>query len=145
MEGTVPITGDAIKAAAQRFWLQISAYQGQEIPRFSTGWLDGFKRRHNIKQYKQHGEAGDVDLKVAAIAMVSIKAITDKYSLHDIFNMDETGLYWKTALDKTLAHQQLPGNKKVKARITAALCYNASGLEQLPVWLIGTARQSRAF
>ena len=37
MEKKVPITEDAIKAAAQQFWLQISAYQGQEIPRFSIG------------------------------------------------------------------------------------------------------------
>ena len=51
MEGKVPITGDPIKVAAQRSWNRVSAYQNQEVPRFSTGWLGGFKRRHKPRQY----------------------------------------------------------------------------------------------
>ena len=34
------------------------------MPKFSTGWLDSYKARHNIKKYRQHGEAGVVDLVV---------------------------------------------------------------------------------
>ena len=68
-------------------------YQGLEEPKFSDGWLSGFKARHAIKRHRMHGEAGAVDLVEAAQKMEVIVNITKQYSLHDIFNMDETGLF----------------------------------------------------
>src|SRR5881394_1815300 len=46
---------------------------------------------------------------------------------------------------RTLATQQLPGRKKNKARITAHLCCNSTGTEQLSPWFIGMAERPLAF
>ena len=42
------------------------------------------------------------------------------YELKDISNMDETGLFYSMALDRTIAKQQIEGSKKDKTRIAIA-------------------------
>ena len=59
--------------------------------------------------------------------------------------MDETGLYWKMSPDKNLATRQMPGQKKAKARVMAALYYNSTRTECLHIWLIGEAYRPPAF
>ncbi len=46
---------------------------------------------------------------------------------------------------KGLVHEHLEGTEKAKARLTLALCCNATGTERLPPWLIGTSARPRAF
>lgn len=41
---------DILKEMAATLWQKLQQYAGQEVPRFLTGWLDGFKARHNIKK-----------------------------------------------------------------------------------------------
>ena len=53
------------------------------------------------------------------------------YHPHDIFNLDETALFWKLQPDRSLATKQTSGGKKSKDRITVALCTNKDGLEKL--------------
>jgi len=50
-----------IQEAASKFWKLIPALACNPEPKFSSGWLDGFKKRHNIKKHKQHGEAASAD------------------------------------------------------------------------------------
>jgi len=47
------ITGEIITAKAADFakLMNIEGFIG------SAGWLNNFKKRHNIKQYNKHGEA----------------------------------------------------------------------------------------
>ena len=59
--------------------------------------------------------------------------------------MDETGLFWKLLLDRTLASEQLPGGKLHKERILVAFCYNASGTHKLNPWFIYKRRTPRCF
>ena len=51
------ITGEILKGQAIKLWDNLSQYQGLELPKFSNGWLEGFKTRFKIKEYIQHGEA----------------------------------------------------------------------------------------
>ena len=53
------------------------------------------------------------------------------YDQEDIYNMDETALFWKATLSTTLAMEQLSGGKVEKARITANFCCNATGTHKL--------------
>ena len=77
------ITGDLLKARARDFWPRIDAYKNQQMPKFSDGWLDGFKKRHHIRDFKQHGEAGSVDAS-AEDRMEEIRKLTAIYGLEDI-------------------------------------------------------------
>ena len=63
------ITGDILKEIAGRFWLSLPQYTGQEMPKWSTGWLDGFKARYNIKRYRQFSEAGAVNQVTAEVEL----------------------------------------------------------------------------
>lgn len=137
------VTGDILIEKARQIWPQIPDYQDFPTPEFSVGWLNNFKRRYNIRMRKQHGEASSVSLS-AAEEMKAIQTIAGEYNEKDIFNMDETGLFWRQAPTSGLGTQTRPGQKKEKARITLTVCVNSTGSERLPIWLIGTAKNPRS-
>ena len=86
--------------------------------KLSHGWLQNFKTRHGIKCYYLHEESGDVDGVGVALAMAKIPFILKKYDLEDIFNFDETCLYYRASPCKTLNIGKAKGNKKHKDRVT---------------------------
>jgi len=59
--------------------------------KLSNGWLDGFKKRHNIKNYNLHGEASSIIDCPAEIKIIQEEI--KKYNLNDVYNYDETGLF----------------------------------------------------
>jgi hypothetical protein len=61
----------------------------------------------------------------------NLRQITSCYKAQDIYNMDETGLYWKATPERTLATQALPGSKAQKSRIILAVCGNADGSDKI--------------
>lgn len=62
----------------------------------SNGWLARFKNRLGLKEYKNHGEAGSADLEDVEREQKRIQQFVAEhgYSHRDIFNMDETGLFY---------------------------------------------------
>ncbi len=76
--------------------------------------------------------------------MVPIRTLAGEYAEQDVYNMDETGLFWRLSPSSGLASQSLPGRKKSERRISAVLCANARGDDKLPLLLIGHAKQPRA-
>jgi hypothetical protein len=75
--------------------------------------------------------------------MDNLRAECSTYALKDIFNMDETGLFWKLQPDRSLATCQTSGGRKSKDRITLALTVNADGSEKLEPWVIGRSKNPR--
>ena len=55
------ITGDLLKVMAEAFWEKLPQYKDLPKPKVSTGWLDGYKSRHQIKKWVRHGETAGVD------------------------------------------------------------------------------------
>src|SRR6185295_7915472 len=104
---------------------------GLEVPdgtlEFSAGWLQKFKKRNGIHQQKLHGEASSADLEAINDALPLLKSICENYPLERIYNMDETGLFYRLEPDRTLATHRLFGRKKNKERLSIALCANADG------------------
>jgi hypothetical protein len=39
------ITGDILKEQAIKLWKSLPQYEDYQQPKFSNGWLDGFKKR----------------------------------------------------------------------------------------------------
>lgn len=68
---------------------------------------------------------------------------------HDqIYNADESGLFYKLLPQKTLAHQaeaSAPGRKMSKQRITFMPCSNASGTHKMRLLVLGKSQKPRAF
>ncbi len=62
---------------------------------FSTGWLGKFKNRNGIHQIKLHGEASSADLAAISDALPLLKSKCEHYPPERIYNMDETGLFYR--------------------------------------------------
>lgn len=143
IESGFPITGPLIQIKANELWSQIPEYQDQQKPAFSEGWLTRFKNRHNLRYHTFHGEAASV-LSSVHNHMEEIRTICDQYEPSEIYNMDETGLFWRQMPNGGLSHGKIAGKKKDKTRISLVVTTNADGSDRLPLWLIGTAKTPRA-
>ena len=55
-----------------------------EVITFSNGWLRQFKKRHNLKQIRMHGESGSVSELVIGEAITGLKQLTNNYAWKDI-------------------------------------------------------------
>jgi hypothetical protein len=113
------------KALGFAFLLKENKFKG------SNGWVDKFKKRHNLKQYHIHGEAASVPLENLETMRENLKQILKNYSPEDIFNCDETGLFWKMKPCRTISNEQTSGTKQSKDRIMILLTCNATGSEKL--------------
>jgi hypothetical protein len=67
------------------------------------------------------------------------------YPPERIYNMDETGLFYRLEPDRTLATQRLSGRKKNKERLSIALCANSDGSHKLDPLIIGKFKKPRCF
>ena len=97
------VTGDMLLQVAQGLWSSISIYQNEMELAWSIGWLGQFKKQYGIKQYQFHGEAAQVNPATIEMKMHQIQELASLYHPDDVYNMDETGLYWKLSPDKGLA------------------------------------------
>jgi hypothetical protein len=78
----------------------------------------------------------------------TIEQIIEKikqYKLQDIYNMDETGLFYRMSPDKTISTRQIEGSKKDKTRMTVAFTCNADGLDRFTPFFIGHYQKPRCF
>ena len=77
---------------------------GYEEWRCSTGWLDRFKKRHKIVFKNVCGENAAVkDTETEQWKTEVLPKLLEGYSARDVFNADETGMFWRLLPDKTKA------------------------------------------
>ena len=112
---------------------------------FSSGWLHRFKKRNGIQVQKLQGEASSADLNAITEALPLLKNMCSNYPPERIYNMDETGLFYRLEPDRTLATQRLSGRKKDKERLSIALCANSDGSHKLDPLIIGKFKKPRCF
>src|SRR6266851_2670220 len=64
--------------------------------KLSNGWLAWFKDRNGLREWKQHGEAASANNKMVEQEQTRIQNLIKdgQYQLRDIYNMDETGLFY---------------------------------------------------
>ena len=150
-----PILGEVLTAKAK----ELAAKPELEVTEgfnCSSRWLTNFKKRFGITSHQRHGDAGSapelsVDLTQTKLRVLlsALPAADGENPVdvqpEDIFNMDETNLYWCQQPSRTLARDKTAGNVKDKKRITVALVANATGAEQLKPIFIHTANKPRAF
>ena len=72
--------------------------------KLSNGWLGRFKVRHGLREMRRHGEAASANANTVNAERKRVQELIKKhgYQLRDIYNMDETGLFYACADDPTL-------------------------------------------
>ena len=139
VDSGLTVNGPTIQAQAREFAQQLDI--GNDKLKLSNGWLDLAKDRMNLKQVVRHGEAASISPKAVALAHSEIQEMLDGFELCDVYNMDETGLFYSMAPDQTLASHQLSSVKADKVRITVALCTNADGSDIHTPLFIGHSKK----
>ena len=74
-----------------------------------------------------------------------LQRVLQDYDPDDIFNLDETGLFYRLGPSYTLATTKLSGTKKSKDRLTVALTSNATGSTKLKPFVISKVNRPRCF
>lgn len=69
----------------------------------SKGWFERFKNRYSLHNVKKMGEAASADSEAAREYPEELRAIIDKggYTPQQVYNVDETGLFWKRMPSRT--------------------------------------------
>ena len=116
----------------------------------SRGWFEKFKKRSGIHSIVRHGEAASSDKAAADKYKVEFKQCVnaEQYVPQQVFNMDETGLFWKKMPRRTYITREeksMSGHKPMKDRLTLLLCGNASGDFKVKPLLIYHSENPRAF
>ena len=95
-EKSATISDDILCGIAKRFYSNLPRDPNVKELQFSRGWVAGFKRRHGIRGFTRHGEAPSADVSIDT--QILIEQIKDKVATFDpadVFNMDETGLFFR--------------------------------------------------
>lgn len=138
----IPLSGPLVQEAAQNFAQKL----GKEAFQASNGWLESFRNRHQIEFRTFHGEADSADSTSASEFLARLGEICNGYKLEDIFNADETALYYKAPPSKSLVqkYKKAKGHKYSKERLTVLLAASATG-EKLKPLVIGKSQKPRCF
>lgn len=101
----------------------------------SNGWLDSFKRRHNIKQMTVSRECAHVQEEMVAGWLERLKFLNCWLQPEDIWNTDETGSFFQALPDKTLSEKvkECRGGKKARDRLIISFFVNAEGGREPPI------------
>lgn len=112
---------------------------------YSRGYLHRFKSRRGIKRKLYEGEADSADMTAVQTGREDLQRVLQDYDPEDIFNLDETGLFYRLGPNYTLATTKVSGTKKSKDRITVALTSNATGTTKLKPFVISKVNRPRCF
>ena len=153
---SMPLSKMVIQAKAKAIFddlqegLPISSEAIKEDFVASSGWFERFKFRANLHNIFLKGEAASADLVAAKEFCDHIFPAAVKeggYNSSQVFNVDETGLFWKRLPKRTYISRQesaAPGFKVSKDRLTLLLGGNANGDCKLKPLLVYHSENPRA-
>jgi hypothetical protein len=131
----IPVHGSAIKGVAISFAEELGSPFNA-----SNGWLHGLFRRFSLREKRITGESIDVDQSVVSEWMDRLPAMINSYADADIFNCDESSLYYKAIKNTTICRPKDPAkgikSSLSKQRATMLLTASMTGerLEPLIIW-----------
>ena len=147
----MPISGPILCEKAKQLSEQLHAEEATTPPfSASSGWLWRFCNRHGIRRLSLQGEKLSADTEAPESFKKQLQDTMERegLTLEQVYNCDETGLYYRMLPTKTLAaktEKNPAGMKKQKERVTLMACSNATGSHKLPLLFIGKAANPRCF
>lgn len=112
----------------------------------SIQWAGKVARQAGWRSKALHGEAGSVEVELVADEISKLRDEIKKYNLNNVYNMDETGLFFKLLPNRSYIKEkdrkQARGIKMMKAkdRATLYVATNATGTDKVPLCLIGKSK-----
>lgn len=140
----VPISGPILAEKAR----QMAQELGIMDFKASNGFIDRFKKRNGIVFKTVQGEAASADNEAASRWKVEILPhFLNRYAARDVYNADESALFFDCLPNKTLAFRgnRCEGGKKSKLRVTLLFCTNMDGSDKRQLLLIGKSAKPRCF
>jgi hypothetical protein len=121
----IHISGPIVQSEA----LAVAKSLGNDQFKASTGWLDSFKKRHNIVWNGVCGESKDVDESVVSEYKPKLLEFISQYEPKNIYNADETGLLFGHCQQNhsRLREKSVLVAKCLKKDLTVLLCENMVG------------------
>ena len=114
----------------------------------SLSWVQRWRQRKGIVFKKQHGEKQDHDAVGADHWIMNVwPEYNVKYAPCDVYNCDETGLYFKALPEHSMCFkdQKPSGGKKAKERLTVLVTTNMDGSDKRTPLVIGKSLNPRCF
>ena len=139
----IPVPGSLLQEKA----MALAKARDNDTPfAASNGWLEAWKKRNNIKGAVLSGKAADVREEDVTSWKERLGDLCKGYDPKDIFNADETGLFFRTLPNRSLVVRKdsCKGGKQSKQRITVLLAASAMG-EKLKPLVIGKSANPRCF
>jgi hypothetical protein len=144
----VPLSGPVLQMQAKNF---NEALGGSEHFKCSRGWLNRWKKRHGVSQVTISGESRSADVQAAEEFLPKLQEMVEREGLsaEQLFNADETALYFRMMPQKTLAQAgdiyAKTGFKQDKNRMTLLFACNWTGISKLKPLAIGKLCSPRCF
>jgi hypothetical protein len=161
-EGGLPLSFNGIKSIAAQTAInlynaghaELSELEKRCLRNFtaSNGYVTRFIKRNCLQSVLLHGKDGSCPSSEEVQAkMTAIRTELENYDAAHIFNVDETGLFFRMLPRRTYIFRHT--NKRTvrgtaqmsaKDRLTAIVCTNAVG-DKVPIVCIGKPRNARIF
>lgn len=141
-DSTMAVSDELLLAKARAFITSLQA-EGD----ISMSWVQRWKARHGIVSKKICGESASVtENAVYDWYKTTLPNVLQRFSPENVFNSDETGLFWKLSPANTLAFktEKCHGGKCAKDRVTVVVGASMMG-EKIPLLIIGKSERPRAF
>jgi len=146
---SVPLTMAVLRQRAE----EIAANLGVTGFSASAGFVRRWAERHNLVNISLWGTGASAaaDVESSQQRMAEIRTQLEAYDPEQIYNMDETGLYFRCLPNRAYVsagnRRRARGSKamKDKDRVTLVLAVNATGSHKIPVAVIGKAAVAVCF
>lgn len=139
----IPLNGNLIKEKALTYAKELGYTNFQA----SSGWLDRWKRRNGVsfKHVRKEGIVVSTDMENGRIE-TTVPHLLSSYSLENIYNADEFGLFFGCLPDKSFQQksEKCHEGKYNNIKITGLAAANAIG-GKLPMLVIGNASNPTCF
>ena len=128
MRNQILLTSEVLRQKWKAFANLVGLPEDDHL-KLSEGWLMRFKKQNGLKEFKRHGDAASSDTETVEAEQKRIQELIEKYGykLHDIFYMDEMGLFYG----------YVPMSKSQK-NLTDHICLCVTGCHLIVVCLINS-------
>lgn len=137
----LPVSGDLLQTKA----ISLACLLGHHDFKGSSGWLQRFKNHHEIMCHTLSGEGSAVNLDSCEKWLENFRPLLQEYEERDVYNVDETGVFYKLLPERSLAvkNETCHGGKKHKDQVTAVVAVNMDGSDKRRLTVIGKSARPR--
>uniref|UniRef100_H3AHT4 HTH CENPB-type domain-containing protein n=1 Tax=Latimeria chalumnae TaxID=7897 RepID=H3AHT4_LATCH len=138
----LPLNGPILRVIAE----SLACDLGKSDFFATEGWFHCWKVRHNIVYKRAHGELKSANLEGADYwSKTKLQELLSSYNAEDIYNADETGLYYRATPDGSMVFCKtaLSSSKKAMDRIMLLVCANMNGSNRCKLPVIGKSQRPR--